>query len=112
VVKLFYEAIETIDPGPSEAIKAVGGNGMNNIMFAVMPQILPYFISYALYAFEINVRASTILGYIGAGGIGLQLKNTLDMFSYNQTGMIILVVFLVVLVIDFVSTKAREALMR
>ena len=112
VVKLLYEAIETIDPGPSEAIKAVGGNGMNNIMFAVMPQILPYFISYALYAFEINVRASTILGYIGAGGIGLQLKNTLDMFNYNQTGMIILVVFLVVLVIDFVSTKAREALMR
>lgn len=85
---------------------------MNNVMFAVMPQILPYFVSYALYAFEINVRASTVLGYIGAGGIGLQLKNTLDMFQYNQTGMIILVVFIVVLIIDFVSTKAREALMR
>ena len=112
VVKLFYEAIETIDPGPSEAIKAVGGNNMNNVMFAVMPQILTYFVSYALYAFEINVRASTVLGYIGAGGIGLQLKNTLDMFQYNQTGMIILVVFIVVLIIDFVSTKAREALMR
>lgn len=112
VVKLFYEAIETIDPGPSEAIKAVGGNNMNNVVFAVLPQIMPYFISYALYAFEINVRASTVLGYIGAGGIGLQLKNTLDLFNYSQTGMIILVIFIVVLIIDFVSTKAREALMR
>ena len=71
VVKLFYEAIETIDPGPIEALTAVGANKLQIIHFAVMPQIITYFISYVLYAFEINVRASTVLGYIGAGGIGL-----------------------------------------
>ncbi|MDO4912520.1 MAG: phosphonate ABC transporter, permease protein PhnE [Lactobacillus sp.] len=112
VVKLFYEAIETIDNGPSEAIQACGGNKFNEVTFAVMPQVLPYFISYTLYAFELNIRASSVLGYIGAGGIGLYLKQTLDTFQYGQTGMITIVIFLVVLVIDVVSAKAREALMR
>lgn len=112
VVKLFYEAIETIDPGPSEAVIACGGNKLNMISFAVMPQILPYFISYTLYAFKLNVRASTVLGYIGAGGIGLYLKQTLDIFDYAKTGTIIIAVFIVVLIIDYVSSKAREALMK
>ncbi|WP_027824875.1 phosphonate ABC transporter, permease protein PhnE [Lactobacillus psittaci] len=112
VVKLFYEAIETIDEGPSEAVIACGGNKLNMISFAVLPQILPYFVSYTLYAFEINVRASTVLGYIGAGGIGLYLKQTLDIFDYAKTGMIIIAIFVVVLIIDYVSSKAREALMK
>ena len=112
VVKLFYEAIETIDPGPIEALTAVGANRLQIIHHAVMPQIMTYFISYVLYAFEINVRASTVLGYIGAGGIGLNLQQTLQVFNYAQTGTIIIVIIVVVVLIDYVSSKSREALMK
>ena len=112
VVKLFYEAIETIDPGPIEALTAVGANKFQIIHYAVMPQIMTYFISYVLYAFEINVRASTVLGYIGAGGIGLNLQQTLQVFNYAQTGTIIIVIIVVVVLIDYVSSKSREALMK
>lgn len=111
VVKLFYEAIETIDPGPIEAL-TVGANKFQIIHYAVMPQIMTYFISYVLYAFEINVRASTVLGYIGAGGIGLNLQQTLQVFNYAQTGTIIIVIIVVVVLIDYVSSKSREALMK
>ncbi|WP_072749120.1 phosphonate ABC transporter, permease protein PhnE [Lactobacillus helveticus] len=112
VVKLFYEAIETIDPGPIEALTAVGANKLQIIHYAVMPQIMTYFISYVLYAFEINVRASTVLGYIGAGGIGLNLQQTLQVFNYAQTSTIIIVIIVVVVLIDYVSSKSREALMK
>lgn len=112
VVKLFYEAIETIDPGPIEALTAVGANKLQIIVFAVLPQVITYFISYCLYAFEINVRASTVLGYIGAGGIGLYLQQTLQVFDYAKTGTIIIVIILVVVLIDYVSSKSREALMK
>lgn len=112
VVKLFYEAIETIDPGPIEALTAVGANKLQIIWFAVLPQVMTYFISYSLYAFEINVRASTVLGYIGAGGIGLYLQQTLQVFDYAKTGTIIIVIILVVVLIDYISSKSREALMR
>lgn len=112
VVKLFYEAIETIDQGPIDALVAVGANKLQIIRFAVLPQIMTYFISYVLYAFEINVRASTVLGYIGAGGIGLYLQQTLQVFDYAKTGTIIIVILVVVLLIDYASTKSREALMR
>ncbi|CCI86718.1 Phosphonate transport system permease protein [Lactobacillus gigeriorum DSM 23908 = CRBIP 24.85] len=112
VVKLFYEAIETIDPGPIEALIAVGANKLQIIHFAVLPQIMTYFISYVLYAFEINVRASTVLGYLGAGGIGLYLQQTLQVFDYAKTGTIIIVIIVVVVIIDYISSKSREALMR
>lgn len=112
VVKLFYEAIETIDNGPIEALTAVGANKLQIIWFAVLPQVMTYFISYCLYAFEINVRASTILGYIGAGGIGLYLQQTLQVFNYARTGTIIFVIIVVVVLIDYISSKSREALMK
>ena len=112
VVKLFYEAIETIDPGPIEAMVAVGANKLQIICEAVLPQVITYFISYVLYAFEINVRASTVLGYVGAGGIGVLLQISLGRFNYAQTGLIILVIFLVVFIIDYISSKFREAVMK
>ncbi|MFD1394140.1 phosphonate ABC transporter, permease protein PhnE [Lacticaseibacillus jixianensis] len=111
VGKLFYEAIETIDPGPLEALRAAGAGRIEIIRFAVVPQIANYFISYVLYAFEINVRASTVLGYMGAGGIGIYLQQALSMFRYDRVGLIVLVIFAVVLVIDYISGKAREALL-
>lgn len=111
VAKLFYEAVETIDEGPIEALRAAGAGRLAIIRFAIVPQVANYFISYVLYAFEINVRASTVLGYLGAGGIGVYLQQSLSMFRYDRVGLIVLVIFAVVLLIDYVSGKAREALL-
>lgn len=111
VGKLFYDAVETIDPGPLEALKAAGAGRIEMIRFAVLPQIANYFVSFVLYAFEINVRASTVLGYMGAGGIGIYLQQALSMFRYDRVGLIVLVIFAVVLVIDYISGKAREVLL-
>ena len=91
---------------------AAGANKFQIIQYAVFPQIQTYFISYVLYAFEINVRASTVLGYIGAGGIGMFLQRSLSLYRYDQTGLIVLVIFAVVLVIDYVSNISREALIK
>ncbi|MCZ0891474.1 phosphonate ABC transporter, permease protein PhnE [Ligilactobacillus saerimneri] len=110
VSKLFYEAIETIDEGPLEALRAAGANKMQIIIFAVLPQILNNFVSYFLYTFEINVRASTILGYLGAGGIGVYLQRSLSSFQYEQTGVIVIVIFAVVIIIDGFSNWLREKL--
>ncbi len=112
VGKLFYEAIETIDEGPIEALIAAGANKLQIIHFAIFPQVMSYFVSYVLYAFEINVRASTVLGYIGAGGIGLYLQRSLSLYQYDQTGLIVIIIFAVVLVIDYVSNASREALIK
>ena len=111
VVKLFYEAIETIDEGPLEALQAAGANKTQLIVFAVIPQVFNYFVSYFLYTFEINVRASTVLGYLGAGGIGVYLQRSLDQFAYGQTAIIILGILVVVLIIDGVSNTLRERLL-
>lgn len=111
ITKLFYEAIETIDEGPIEAITASGGNKLDIVRYAVLPQVSSHFFSYLLYAFEINVRASTVLGYIGAGGIGIYLQRSLSQFRYDQTSIIVIVIFAVVLVIDLVSNQLRERLL-
>ncbi|MDR3240672.1 MAG: phosphonate ABC transporter, permease protein PhnE [Lactobacillaceae bacterium] len=110
VSKLFYEAIETIDEGPLDALKATGANSIQVIMFAVIPQVFNQFLSYFLYTLEINVRASTILGYLGAGGVGLFLSQTMSMFRYDRTIIVILAILVVVVVVDGVSNRAREAL--
>ncbi len=91
ITKLFYESIETIDEGRSKR-SASGGSKFDIIRYAVVPQVMSHFLSYLLYAFEINVRASTILGYIGAGGIGVFLQRSLSQFRYDQTSIIVLVI--------------------
>ncbi|MDT8717200.1 phosphonate ABC transporter, permease protein PhnE [Clostridium sp. 19966] len=111
VAKLEYESMETIDDGPLEAMTAVGANKLQWIFFAVIPQALPQFISYVLYAFEINVRAASVLGLVGAGGIGLYLDKTLGLFQYTRTSTIILVTLVIVVAIDFISAKVRESLL-
>ncbi|MCF6420002.1 MAG: phosphonate ABC transporter, permease protein PhnE [Furfurilactobacillus sp.] len=110
ITKLFYECIETIDNGPLEAILTTGGKRSAMVMFAILPQVSSRFISYILYTFEINVRASTVLGYLGAGGIGQQLQTSLSQFRYDQTAVIILAILIMVLAIDGLSNFARERL--
>jgi len=111
ITKLGYESVETIDPGPLEAMTAVGANKMQFISFAVVPQALPGFVAHCLYTFEVCVRASAILGYVGAGGIGMVLKTELDTFQYGNVAAIILATLVIVIVIDTISTSIREKLL-
>ncbi|MBB6634359.1 phosphonate ABC transporter, permease protein PhnE [Cohnella thailandensis] len=111
IAKLTYEAAETIDPGPLEAMTSVGANKIQWIVFGVVPQVAAHYVSYVLYTFEINVRAAAVLGLVGAGGIGLYYEKTLGFLEYDKTNSIILFTLAVVLVIDFISTKLREKLL-
>ncbi|GAB6558002.1 MULTISPECIES: phosphonate ABC transporter, permease protein PhnE [Bacillus] len=110
VAKLLYESIESIDPGPLEAMTAVGANKVQWIVYGVMPQVKAHFVSYVLYTFEVNVRAAAVLGLVGAGGIGLYYDRTLGFLQYQQTASIIIYTLVVVLLIDYVSTLLREKL--
>ncbi|MEK5379806.1 phosphonate ABC transporter, permease protein PhnE [Niallia sp. FSL W8-0635] len=111
LAKLISETIEAIDPNPLEAIRATGANTIQVIRYAVIPQILPQYTSYALYVLEINVRASVILGFVGAGGIGIILKQQTSLFNYGNVSTIILMTFIAVTIIDFVSSRVRERLL-
>ncbi|MGB8955147.1 MAG: phosphonate ABC transporter, permease protein PhnE [Tumebacillaceae bacterium] len=111
ITKLGYEAVETIDPGPLEAMTSVGANKLQFISFAVVPQALPAFVAHFLYTLEVCVRASAILGYVGAGGIGMVLKTELDMFQYGNVAAIILFTLVIVIIIDTISTSIRERLL-
>ncbi|MBU5219678.1 phosphonate ABC transporter, permease protein PhnE [Bacillus albus] len=110
VAKLLYESIESIDPGPLEAMTVVGANKVQWIMYGVIPQVKAHFVSYVLYTFEVNVRAAAVLGLVGAGGIGLYYDRTLGFLQYEQTASIIIYTLVVVLLIDYVSTLLREKL--
>ena len=110
VAKLLYESIESIDPGPLEAMTAVGANKVKWIVYGVIPQVKAHFVSYVLYTFEVNVRAAAVLGLVGAGGIGLYYDRTLGFLQYQQTASIIIYTLVVVLLIDYVSTLLREKL--
>ncbi len=111
IAKLTYESLETLDPGPLEAMTAVGANRTQRVAYGVVPQVLPGFVSYVLYTFEINVRAAAILGLVGAGGIGLYYEKTLGFLEYDKTNMIIILTLAVVLAIDYLSAKLRERLL-
>jgi len=111
ITKLAYESVETIDPGPLEAMTAVGANKMQFIGFAVVPQALPAFVAYVLYTFEVCVRASAILGLVGAGGIGMTLKTQLDNYQYTHVTSIIIFTLIIVILIDSISSALREKLL-
>jgi len=110
LAKLGSETVEAVDPGPLEALRAAGAGRVTTIVFAVVPQVAATMISYILYSFEINVRASVIIGLVGAGGIGFLLQVRLNFFDYTAVGLIIVVIFAVVLVIDGISVWARSKL--
>lgn len=110
LAKLGSETVESVDPGPIEALRAAGAGRVATIVYAVVPQIAATMVSYILYVFEINVRASVIIGLVGAGGIGFTLQTRLNFFDYTGVGLIILVIFVVVLIIDSISVWARSKL--
>ena len=110
LAKLISETIESVDMNSLEAMRASGANVFQMIWYALIPQVLPQFTSLVLYVFEINIRASVVLGLVGAGGIGLILNQQLGFYNYPNAMMIIVLIFVVVIVIEYISTKIREAL--
>jgi len=107
--KLYSEAIEAIDPGPLEAITATGANRLQVIIYGVVPQFIPQFLSFTLYRWDINVRMATVIGIVGGGGIGLLLKQYIDLLLWPQAGTAILFIALVVIAMDYLSAKIRAA---
>ena len=106
--KLFSEQIESIDPGPLEAITATGAKPIQVVLFAVMPQVFPQFLALSFYRWDINVRMSTIIGFVGGGGIGFLLQQWINLLQYNQAGTALLAIACVVILLDILSAKIRE----
>lgn len=108
ISKLFSEAVEAIDPRPVEGIRATGATRLQEIVYGVVPQVLPLWISFSLYRFETNVRSATVLGIVGAGGIGQILFESIRGFYYGETAAIIIIIVITVSLIDILSQRLRK----
>lgn len=108
--KLLYEAIEEIDTRQVEAITATGASRWQVMMFGIVPQILPTFAGVSVFRWDINIRESTVLGLVGAGGIGLQLQSSLNTLAWPQVLLILMVIFVAVILSEWVSAKVRGAI--
>jgi phosphonate transport system permease protein len=111
LAKLFSEAVESIDPRPVEGVRATGAHRLQEIAWGVIPQVGPLWTSYALYRFESNARSATVLGLIGAGGIGQLLFETLNAFDYQKLSAIVIVIIVAVTLIDLLSQAMRSRLL-
>ena len=110
VAKLLSETIDGVDQGPIEAARAAGANRTQTIVSSVLPQVLPNYVAYSLYVFELNVRASAVLGIVGAGGIGRTLEAQRRFFAYDNVTVVLIELFLLVVVIEFISVRLRRRL--
>ncbi len=108
--KLFSEAIEAIDRKPDEGVVSTGGSRFHAIRFGIVPQVMPVLISQVLYYFESNTRSATIIGIVGAGGIGLYLAETIRTYNWDKVAFIILMILLTVAIIDVLSSRLRLAI--
>ncbi|QRF55428.1 phosphonate ABC transporter, permease protein PhnE [Variovorax paradoxus] len=106
--KFYAEDIETADDKPQEALRAIGASKLKVMRFAVLPQVMPQFIAYTLYVLDRNVRMATVVGLVGAGGIGQELKGRYDMYNYAHVGTILIAIFLTVLVLDRIAARLRS----
>jgi phosphonate transport system permease protein len=111
LAKLFSEAVESIDKGPVEGVRATGAAKLQEVVWGVIPQVAPLWTSYALYRFESNARSATVLGLIGAGGIGQLLFDTMNGFAYHQLSAIVIVIIVAVTLIDLLSQAMRSRLL-
>ncbi len=109
--KLFSEVVENIDMRPVEGIRASGGSSLQVIRFAVLPQVAANFASYGLLRFEINVRGASVMGFVGAGGIGQELLTSIRQFYYSDVSAILLMIIVTIVVIDLFTQRVRRALL-
>jgi phosphonate transport system permease protein len=108
LAKLFSEAVEAIDPRPVEGVRATGASALEEVLYGVIPQVMPLWISYSLYRFESNVRSASVVGMVGAGGIGVILYEVIRGFEYAQTCAVMLIIITFVSTIDIVSARIRK----
>ncbi|MGE4369982.1 MAG: phosphonate ABC transporter, permease protein PhnE [Burkholderiaceae bacterium] len=108
LAKLFAEAVEAIDAGPVEGVRATGSSALQEVIYGVIPQVLPLWISYSLYRFESNVRSATVVGMVGAGGIGVTLWEAIRGFALDQTCAILIIIISVVSLLDIASQRLRK----
>jgi len=108
LAKLYSEQVESIDVGPLEAVQATGANKLQTIIYAVIPQIIPPYISFTMYRWDINVRMSTIIGFVGGGGIGFLLQQNINLLNYRAASVQMLAIAIVVSSMDYISSKIRE----
>lgn len=106
--KLYSEQVENIDSGPIEAVQATGANRLQVISYAVVPQIVPPYIAFTMYRWDINVRMSTIIGFVGGGGIGFLLSQQINQLRYQEAGVAVLAIAIVVTILDYTSAYIRE----
>ena len=110
LAKLFSEAVEAIDPQPVEGIRSTGAGALHEIVYGVIPQVMPLWISFTLYRFESNVRSASVVGMVGAGGIGVVLWEIIRGFQYAQTAAVMLIIVVTVSLLDMVSSRIRKSL--
>jgi phosphonate ABC transporter permease subunit PhnE len=108
LAKLYSEQVESISPGPIEAVRATGANRLQTIIYSVVPQIVPPYISFTMYRWDINVRMSTILGFVGGGGIGSILQQNINLLQYRDAAVQMLAIAIVVATMDWASSRMRE----
>ena len=108
LTKLYSEQIESIDTGPVDAIKATGASTLQILRYGVVPQVIPPFLSFTIYRWDINVRMSTIIGFVGGGGIGYILKPRVDLGAWGEVGTLVILIAVTVWAMDIVSAKVRE----
>ena len=108
LAKLFAEAVESIDPRPAEGVRATGATSLDEIIYGVLPQVMPLLISYSLYRFESNVRSATVVGMVGAGGIGVTLWEAIRGFQFQQTCALMVLIIVTVSLLDFLSQRLRK----
>lgn len=111
LAKFCAEEVEGVDRGPIEAMQATGAGRLQVILFGIVPQVVPAFVSYAVYRFDVSIRAATILGLVGAGGLGFSLIKTMKLFKYHETATCILVIFVLVAVSDWLCARIRARIL-
>ncbi|HEY7437506.1 MAG TPA: phosphonate ABC transporter, permease protein PhnE [Methylomirabilota bacterium] len=110
LAKLYSEAIEAIEPGPVDAVRATGATTLQVLRWGVLPQLVPQFLSFTLYRFETNIRAAAVLGFVGAGGIGFYIQTYLRLLNYPAAATVLLVLIVLVMIVDFASSRLRARL--
>jgi phosphonate transport system permease protein len=108
LAKLFSEAVEAVDPRPIEGIRATGAHPIAEIVYGILPQVMPLWVSYSLYRFESNVRSASVVGMVGAGGIGVILYEVIRGFQYSQTCAVLIILIATVTIIDLISSYLRK----
>jgi phosphonate transport system permease protein len=112
LAKLFAKAVENIDPRPVDGVRASGANRLQIVRFGILPQVLPVMLSYALYFLESNTRSATILGVVGAGGIGLQLADRIRVNNWDEVAFILIMILVAVTSIDLISKAVRHRIIQ